>query len=68
MIETAKLNDIDLQRYLHYVLKRIADYQINRIEDLLPWNLRDQLLTIGEIPPICRAALAAVETKRFVLP
>jgi len=32
-----------LQRYLHYVLERIADHPINRIEELLPWNLIDQL-------------------------
>ena len=43
LIETCKLNHIDPQRYLHYVLERIADHPINRIEELLPWNLVDQL-------------------------
>jgi transposase len=43
LIETCKLNHIDPQRYLHYVLERIADHPINRIEELLPWNLADQL-------------------------
>jgi len=43
LIETCKLNHIDPQRYLHYVLERIADHPINRIEELLPWNLIDQL-------------------------
>jgi len=43
LIETCKLNHIDPQRYLHYVLERIADHPINRIEELLPWNLNDQL-------------------------
>jgi transposase len=37
------LNNIDPQRYLHYVLERIADHPINRIEDLLPWNVLDKL-------------------------
>ena len=43
LIETCKLNHIDPQRYLHYVLERIADHPINRIEELLPWNLAAQL-------------------------
>jgi transposase len=43
LIETCKLNHIDPQRYLHYVLERIADHPINRIEELLPWNLVEQL-------------------------
>lgn len=38
LIETCKLNRIDPQRYLHYVLERIADHPINRIEELLPWK------------------------------
>ena len=43
LIETCKLNHIDPQRYLHYVLERIAEHPINRIEELLPWNLVEQL-------------------------
>jgi hypothetical protein len=34
---------IDPQRYLHYVLERIADHPINRIDELLPWNVAAQL-------------------------
>ena len=43
IIETCKLNHIDPQRYLQYVLERIAEHPINRIEELLPWNLAHQL-------------------------
>ena len=43
LVETCKLNLIDPQRYLHYVLERIADHPINRIDELLPWNVADQL-------------------------
>lgn len=43
LIETCKLNGIDPQRYLEYVIARIADHPINRIEELLPWNVADKL-------------------------
>lgn len=43
LIETCKLNNIDPQRYLEYVLARIADHPVNRIEDLLPWNVAGKL-------------------------
>jgi hypothetical protein len=43
LIESCKLNGIDPQRYLQYVLERIADHPINRVHELLPWNVADQL-------------------------
>jgi transposase len=39
LIETAKLNRVDPQAWLSDVLGRIADHKINRIDELLPWNL-----------------------------
>ena len=38
LIETAKLNNVDPQAWLTWVLERIADHKINRIDELLPWN------------------------------
>jgi len=38
LIEIAKFNGVDPEAWLTDVLSRTADYKINRIDELLPWN------------------------------
>jgi len=39
LVASAKLNGMDPEAYLRYVLERIADHPIKHIEELLPWNV-----------------------------
>jgi hypothetical protein len=53
---TLSLNRIDPQSYLQYVLERIADHPINRIEELLPWNVADKLKQPEQVTKAVAAA------------
>jgi len=39
LLGTATLNGLDPQAYLTFVLQRIASHPINRVDELLPWNV-----------------------------
>ncbi|AUG51491.1 hypothetical protein CSC3H3_01285 [Thalassospira marina] len=39
LIETAKMQGLDLRKYQAVVLGGIADHPVNRIDDLLPLNI-----------------------------
>jgi hypothetical protein len=42
LIETCKMNDVDLQAWLADVLARLPDHPANKVADLLPWSLEGE--------------------------
>ena len=50
LLGSAKLNNLNPESYLKYVLERIPDHPLNKIDELLPWNVANSL------PSLCVAA------------
>jgi transposase len=38
LVETCRMNSVDPEAWLRWVLARVADHKINRLDDLMPWN------------------------------
>jgi transposase len=51
LLGTATLNGLDPQAYLTHVLERIASHPINRVDELLPWNVRIPTRGVGTDSP-----------------
>ena len=45
LIETAKMNEVNLEAWLAWVLERIQDHPVNRIAELRPWAYQDMIDT-----------------------
>ena len=49
LIATARLNSVDPEAYLRYVLERSAGHPVNRVAELLPWHCASLIRTADDL-------------------
>ncbi len=49
LVGSAKLNGLDPEAYLRFVIERIADYRISELDDLLPWHVAEQIAKTAQL-------------------
>ena len=47
LIQTARLNDVDPQAWLADVLAHINDHNIQKLDELLPWNWKTAAIKVA---------------------
>ena len=47
LLDTVKLNGINPEKYLRHVLSVIADYPVNKVRELLSWNVIIPRITVN---------------------
>ena len=52
LIGAARLNGLDPEAHLAYVLERIADHPVNCLDELPPWNVAPSLPSTARVEPI----------------
>jgi transposase len=43
LLGTAQLNGVEVEAYLKLLMERLPDHPVNRVDELLPWNVADQI-------------------------
>ena len=49
LVGSAKLNGLDPEAYLRFVIERIADYRISELDDLLPWHVAEHIAKTAQL-------------------